>query len=186
MNQAGIPCPRCQGNVMPRHDLLLCVQCGHITAYIDEQPSTITRRTPRPEDRPMGLSPEQALEIFIDPALTDQWLRATMWPEGPACPSCGLPHPEPGQHHLRCPKCETPYSPITGTPMEHIRAEPGTWLLIAHATLTAWPGDPDDHQLSKLTSLPPKTVRRAVFQVKTAKDRGADVFIYDRAKAIHR
>ena len=134
----------------------------------------------------MGLNADQALKIFINPKLTAEWLRNTMWPTGPGCPTCGLPHPEPGKTHLRCPRCETQYSPITDTPMEHTKATPDPWLLIAHATLTAWPGEPDDLHLSKLTSLPPNIVRRVILQVKRAKDNGADIFIYQRNKALQR
>ena len=146
MDQAGTTCPKCQGNVLPKHDLLLCVQCGHIAAYIDQQPPPTTRNKPRPEQRPMGLNADQALKIFINPKLTAEWLRNTMWPTGPGCPTCGAAPPRAGKN-------PPPLPTLRDTILAHNRHPDGTHQ--GHTRPLAADSSRHTHSLARRTGRPP-------------------------------
>lgn len=169
-------CPKCQGRIVAKGDMVICAQCGTVFRYIRRHPPAKQHTRPAPSDRPLGLTTQQAIHTFSNPDLTRRWLHKRMWPAGPTCPKCGQPSPPTDEDASTCAHCGNRHTPVTGTPMENSPVTPGQWLDAAHATLAAWPEPPDIHQVARRANINLRQAQSIVDHVTAQTQRGQDIF----------
>ena len=91
-----------------------------------------------------GLSLIKAVEMFGDPAFTEQWFVDQRWPDGIACPGCGgldIQHrrtrkPQP----FRCNDCRRDFSVKTDTIMHGSKLSLKTWGIAMYILTTGIKG----------------------------------------------
>ena len=91
-----------------------------------------------------GLSLIEAVEMFGDPAFTEQWFVDQRWPDGVACPGCGsldIQHrrtrkPQP----FRCNDCRRDFSVKTDTIMHGSKLPLKTWGIAMYILTTGIKG----------------------------------------------
>ena len=102
--------------------------------------------------------------IFNDETVARQYLEATRWPDGAACPSCGLtetvspmpPKGSMGEGWYHCRQCREKFTVRVGTLYERSHVPLYKWLLATHLLCSSKKGM-SSHQLHRMLGVTYKT-----------------------------
>jgi transposase-like protein len=97
--------------------------------------------------------------VFTDAEKAREWLEALLWPNGPACPHCGLvgcAYQFKGNAHrpgvYKCKGCDKQFTVTVGTIFERSHIPLNTWLLAFHLMAASKKGV-SAHQLHRMLKL---------------------------------
>lgn len=114
--------------------------------------------------------------IFHDAAAAREWLESLLWPEGPACPHCGLIGAAYKMHNrsqrpgvYKCKGCEQQFTVTVGTIFEQSHVPLNKWVL-AFQLMVASKKGMSAHQLHRMLGVTYKTAWFMAHRIRHALD----------------
>src|ERR1700730_7735804 len=112
--------------------------------------------------------------VFQDETAARDFLESLLWPDGPACPHCGLigcANQLHGKAHrdgvYKCKGCEKQYTVTVGTLFERSHIPLNKWLLILHLMVCSKKGV-SAHQIHRMLGLTYKSAWFACHRLREA------------------